>query len=100
MEADGALGGLGLEVGRYVVEFSGLVLGMRRAMARRLQCPNDNFAPAQLVFHAADAGYRAIVASDGTSTVDDEWQNVALNYAMQNVASVGTCAEIAGALKS
>src|SRR4051794_19170366 len=49
--------------------------------------------------HAADAGYRAVVASDGTSTVDDEWQNTALNYAMQNVASVGTCAEIAGALK-
>ena len=47
--------------------------------------------------HAADAGYRAVVASDGTSTVDDEWQNVALNYAMQNVAAVGTCAEIAGA---
>ena len=47
--------------------------------------------------HAADAGYRAIVASDGTSTVNDEWQNAALNYAMQNVASVGTCAEIAGA---
>ena len=49
--------------------------------------------------HAADAGYRAVVASDGTSTVDDEWQNVALNYAMQNVASVGTCAEIASSLK-
>ena len=49
--------------------------------------------------HAADAGYRAVVASDGTSTVDDEWQNVALNYAMQNVAAVGTCAEIASALK-
>jgi gluconolactonase len=48
--------------------------------------------------HAADAGYRAIVPSDGTSTVNDEWQNVALNYAMQNVASVGTCAEIADAL--
>src|SRR5436305_11486014 len=47
--------------------------------------------------HAADAGYRAVVASDGTSTVDDEWQNVALNYAMQNVASVGTCKEIASA---
>jgi gluconolactonase len=47
--------------------------------------------------HAADAGYRAVVASDGTSTVDDEWQSVALNYAMQNVASVGTCAEIASA---
>ena len=49
--------------------------------------------------HAADAGYRAVVASDGTSTVDDEWQHAALNYAMQNVASVGTCAEIADALK-
>ncbi len=48
--------------------------------------------------HAADAGYRAVVASDGTSTVDGEWQNAALSYAMQNVASVGTCAEIADAL--
>jgi gluconolactonase len=47
--------------------------------------------------HAADAGYRAVVASDGTSTTSDEWQNVALNYAMQNVASVGTCSEIAAA---
>ncbi len=48
--------------------------------------------------HAADAGYRAIVASDGTSTVDDEWQQAALNYAMTNVAQVATCAEIASAL--
>jgi gluconolactonase len=48
--------------------------------------------------HAADAGYRAVVASDGTSTVDDDWQNAALNYAMQNVASVATCAEIAEAI--
>jgi gluconolactonase len=48
--------------------------------------------------HAADAGYRVVVASDGTSTVNDEWQNAALNYAMQNVASVGTTAEIGEAL--
>jgi len=48
--------------------------------------------------HAADAGYRAVVPSDGTSTVNDEWQHAALNYAMTNVASVGTCAEIASAL--
>jgi gluconolactonase len=48
--------------------------------------------------HAADAGYRTVVASDGTSTTGDEWQNVALNYAMQNVASVATCDEIAEAL--
>jgi gluconolactonase len=48
--------------------------------------------------HAADAGYRAVVASDGTSTVSDEWQSAALNYAMQNVATVATCSEIAAAL--
>jgi gluconolactonase len=48
--------------------------------------------------HAADAGYRAVVASDGTSTVNDEWQNAALNYAMTNVATVAACAEIVSAL--
>ena len=48
--------------------------------------------------HAADAGSRAVVASDGTSTVDDEWQNAALSYAMQNVAVVAGCSEITEAL--
>ena len=37
--------------------------------------------------HAADAGYRAVVASDGTSTVNDDWQHAALEYAMTNVAT-------------
>src|SRR3954468_3699568 len=46
--------------------------------------------------HAADAGYRAVVASDGTSTVNDEWQRAALEYAMTNVAAVRTRNEIAG----
>jgi gluconolactonase len=48
--------------------------------------------------HGADAGYRMIVASDGTSTVDDDWQRAALEYAMTNVAQVATCEEIAAAL--
>ncbi len=48
--------------------------------------------------HAADAGYRAVVASDGTSTVNEEWQKAALEYALTNVAIVGTCAEIAEAI--
>ena len=39
-----------------------------------------------------------IVASDGTSTVDDDWQRAALEYAMTNVAQVATCEEIAAAL--
>jgi gluconolactonase len=48
--------------------------------------------------HGADAGYEVVVASDGTSTTGEEWQHAALNFAMQNVATVATCAEIKGAL--
>jgi gluconolactonase len=48
--------------------------------------------------HGADAGYEIVVASDGTSTVNDEWQNAALNYALTNVARVATCDQIAEAL--
>lgn len=44
--------------------------------------------------HGADAGYEIVVASDGTSTVNDEWQNAGLNYALTNVATVATCDEI------
>jgi gluconolactonase len=49
--------------------------------------------------HGADAGYQVVVPSDGTSTVDDEWQHAALSYAMTNVGQVATCADIAAALK-
>ena len=50
--------------------------------------------------HGADAGYEVVVASDGTSTTGEEWQNAALNYAMTNVAKVATCAQIKTALRS
>jgi gluconolactonase len=49
--------------------------------------------------HAADAGFEVIVASDGTSTVDAEWHNAGLNYALKNLARTPTCAEIAAALR-
>ena len=48
--------------------------------------------------HGADAGYRVVVVSDGTSTLNDEWQHAALNYALTNVGRVATCDEIAQAL--
>src|SRR3954467_13351435 len=48
--------------------------------------------------HGADAGYEVVVASDGTSTTDDEWQRAALEYAMTNVAKVATCGEIKSAM--
>jgi gluconolactonase len=50
--------------------------------------------------HAADAGYEVVVASDGTSTVNDEWQKAGLNYALTNVGVTPTCAEIIKALKA
>ena len=45
--------------------------------------------------HAADAGYRVIVVSDGTSTLNVEWQEAALKYALTQVATIATCAEVA-----
>lgn len=50
--------------------------------------------------HGADAGYHVVVASDGTSTTGDEWQDAALNYAMTNVARVATCGEIRDGLNA
>src|SRR5580765_3406377 len=48
--------------------------------------------------HAADAGYEVVVCSDGTSTVNADWQRAALEYALTNVARVATCAQVADAL--
>ena len=48
--------------------------------------------------HAADAGYRVVLASDGTSTLNAEWQEAALGYALTHVATIATCAEIEAAL--
>lgn len=50
--------------------------------------------------HAADAGYEVVVVSDGTSTVNEEWQHAALNYALTNVAQVATAAETGAALSA
>lgn len=49
--------------------------------------------------HGADAGYQVVVVSDGTSTIDEEWQHAALNYALKNIATVASCAEIAEAMQ-
>ena len=45
-----------------------------------------NFSIEHTARHGADAGYGVVVVTDGTSTIDEEWQNAALNYALQNVA--------------
>lgn len=35
----------------------------------------------------ADYGYNVVIATDGTSTINEEWQQAALNYAMNNIAT-------------
>jgi gluconolactonase len=59
-----------------------------------------NMAIEHTARHGADAGYHVVLPSDGTSTVNDEWQQASLNYAVTNVAQVATCAEIAAALSA
>ncbi len=49
--------------------------------------------------HAADIGFEVIVASDGTSTVNDEWQRAGLNYALVNIGRTPSCDEIISALR-
>jgi gluconolactonase len=49
--------------------------------------------------HGADAGYEVVVVSDGTSTVNDEWHNAGLSYALTNVGRTATAAEVTEALQ-
>ncbi len=58
-----------------------------------------NFSVEHTCRHGADAGYNMVVATDGTSTIDDEWQNAAINFALQNIAARVSCDEISKALK-
>jgi gluconolactonase len=48
--------------------------------------------------HAADAGYRAVVVSDGTSTMNQDWQRAALDFALTNVAEIVTVDDLLEAL--
>jgi gluconolactonase len=50
--------------------------------------------------HGADAGYEVVVVSDGTSTINEEWQNAGLNYALTNVGRTATAQEVAQELRS
>ena len=46
----------------------------------------------------ADNGYNVVIATDGTSTVNAEWQAAALNYAMNNIAEKMSTEEIIGSI--
>jgi gluconolactonase len=46
----------------------------------------------------ADKGYTMVVPEDGCSTMNADWHNASINYALQNVAVVTNCAEVLEAL--
>lgn len=48
--------------------------------------------------HAADAGYRAVVVSDATSTMNADWQRASIEYALTNVAEIVTVADLLEAM--
>jgi gluconolactonase len=99
-----AVKGLGPQAGDYVVE----KMRMNAFHGTRLEpilqgCGIDtlvitgawtNFSVEHTARHGADAGYEVIVATDGTSTINDEWQNAAMNYALENIADRLSCDEI------
>ena len=46
----------------------------------------------------ADKGYTMVVPEDGCSTMNADWHNASINYALQNVSTVTTCAAVKAAL--
>ena len=57
-----------------------------------------NMAVEHTVRDAADHGYQVTVVSDATSTISAEWQHAALGYALTNIATVATTAQVQQAL--
>ena len=46
----------------------------------------------------ADMGYSIVVPEDGCSTMNADWHNASINYALQNVSTVTNCAGVKAAL--
>jgi gluconolactonase len=46
----------------------------------------------------ADKGYYMIVPEDGCSTMNADWHNASINYALQNVSTVTTCGAVLEAI--
>jgi len=46
----------------------------------------------------ADKGFFIVVPEDGCSTMNAEWHNASINFALQNVSTVTTCGAVAEAL--
>jgi len=56
-----------------------------------------NMAVEHTVRDAADHGYRAILVTDATSSINADWHKAALSYALTNIAEFQSTGEITGA---
>jgi ureidoacrylate peracid hydrolase len=59
-----------------------------------------NMAVEHTARDAADHGFRVTVVSDATSSINEDWQQAALNYALTNIVTIATTAEVGDALGS
>ena len=59
-----------------------------------------NFSVESTARYATDMGYRVIVASDGTSSIGEEWHQAAIGYALTWLCEVAPTSEIAAKLES
>jgi nicotinamidase-related amidase len=57
-----------------------------------------NFSVEHTCRDGADLGYQMALVTDGTSTINDEWQKAATDYALTNIAERVTTAEVLKAL--
>ncbi|HEY8752997.1 MAG TPA: cysteine hydrolase [Arthrobacter sp.] len=56
-----------------------------------------NMAVEHTVRDAADHGYRAILVPDATSSINADWHEAALSYALTNIAEFQSTGEVTGA---
>jgi nicotinamidase-related amidase len=57
-----------------------------------------NFSVESTARQATDMGYRVIVASDGTSSIGDEWHQAAIGYALTWICEIAPSKDIAAKL--
>jgi nicotinamidase-related amidase len=58
-----------------------------------------NMAVEHTAREAADRGYRVTVVSDATSSINEEWQQAALGYALTNIAAITDTAAVVSRLQ-
>jgi gluconolactonase len=54
-----------------------------------------NMAVEHTVRDAADHGYRPVLVTDATSSINADWHHAAISYALVNIADLATTAEVA-----